>query len=74
MMKVRHKSTGLIMARKLIHLEVKPAIKKQIIRELKVYSTVYDESYALLESRSMFDICNVLSPQHSGLISSPYKL
>lgn len=34
-MKVRHKSR-LIMARKLIHLEVKPAIKKQIIRELKV--------------------------------------
>lgn len=34
--KVRHKSSGLIMARKLIHLEVKPAIKKQIIRELKV--------------------------------------
>ncbi|CRL08127.1 CLUMA_CG020895, isoform A [Clunio marinus] len=35
-MKVRHKPTSLIMARKLIHLEVKPAIKKQIIRELKV--------------------------------------
>ncbi|KAF4532841.1 hypothetical protein B566_EDAN014798 [Ephemera danica] len=35
-MKVRHKPSGLIMARKLIHLEVKPAIKKQIIRELKV--------------------------------------
>lgn len=35
-MKVRHKSSGVIMARKLIHLEVKPAIKKQIIRELKV--------------------------------------
>lgn len=35
-MKVRHKKYGLIMARKLIHLEVKPAIKKQIIRELKV--------------------------------------
>lgn len=34
--KVRHKSSGLIIARKLIHLEVKPAIKKQIIRELKV--------------------------------------
>ncbi|KAK9890004.1 hypothetical protein WA026_008817 [Henosepilachna vigintioctopunctata] len=34
--KVRHKTSGLIMARKLIHLEVKPAIKKQIIRELKV--------------------------------------
>lgn len=35
-MKVRHIPTTLIMARKLIHLEVKPAIKKQIIRELKV--------------------------------------
>ncbi|KAF5277247.1 hypothetical protein FQR65_LT00355 [Abscondita terminalis] len=35
-MKVRHRSSRLIMARKLIHLEVKPAIKKQIIRELKV--------------------------------------
>jgi len=35
-MKVRHTHTHLIMARKLIHLEVKPAIKKQILRELKV--------------------------------------
>uniref|UniRef100_A0A0K8TLS1 mitogen-activated protein kinase kinase n=1 Tax=Tabanus bromius TaxID=304241 RepID=A0A0K8TLS1_TABBR len=35
-MKVRHIPTQLIMARKLIHLEVKPAIKKQIVRELKV--------------------------------------
>ncbi|XP_022908228.1 dual specificity mitogen-activated protein kinase kinase dSOR1 [Onthophagus taurus] len=35
-MKVRHKVLGLIMAKKLIHLEVKPAIKKQIQRELKV--------------------------------------
>ncbi|CAG0891624.1 unnamed protein product [Darwinula stevensoni] len=34
--KVKHKPTGLIMARKLIHLEVKPAIRCQIIRELKV--------------------------------------
>ncbi|XP_071034738.1 dual specificity mitogen-activated protein kinase kinase 1 isoform X2 [Parasteatoda tepidariorum] len=31
-----HKPSGLIMARKLIHLEVKPAIRNQIIRELKV--------------------------------------
>ncbi|XP_055380464.1 dual specificity mitogen-activated protein kinase kinase dSOR1 [Condylostylus longicornis] len=34
--KVRHIPTQLIMARKLIHLEVKPSIKKQIIRELKI--------------------------------------
>lgn len=31
-----HRPSGLIMARKLIHLEVKPAIRNQIIRELKV--------------------------------------
>lgn len=34
--KERHKPTALIMARKLIHLEVKPAVWNQIIRELKV--------------------------------------
>ncbi|XP_015912694.1 dual specificity mitogen-activated protein kinase kinase 1 [Parasteatoda tepidariorum] len=34
--KVLHKRSGLVMARKLIHLEVKPAIRNQIIRELKV--------------------------------------
>ena len=34
--KVEHKPTKLLMARKLIHLEVKPAIRNQIIRELKV--------------------------------------
>ncbi|CAF0803687.1 unnamed protein product [Adineta steineri] len=34
--KVRHKPTDKIMARKLIYLEVKPALKTQIIRELKV--------------------------------------
>ncbi|XP_071119043.1 dual specificity mitogen-activated protein kinase kinase 1-like isoform X1 [Haliotis cracherodii] len=34
--KVRHKPSGLIMARKLIHLEIKPAVRNQIFRELKV--------------------------------------
>ncbi|KYN41466.1 Dual specificity mitogen-activated protein kinase kinase dSOR1 [Trachymyrmex septentrionalis] len=34
--KVKHKKYGLIMAMKQIRLEVKPPIKKQIIRELKV--------------------------------------
>ncbi|XP_041372356.1 dual specificity mitogen-activated protein kinase kinase 1-like isoform X2 [Gigantopelta aegis] len=34
--RVRHKPTALIMARKLIHLEIKPAVRNQIIRELKV--------------------------------------
>ncbi|GFX28450.1 hypothetical protein TNCV_1152591 [Trichonephila clavipes] len=34
--KVLHKHSKLVMARKLIHLEVKPAIRNQIIRELKV--------------------------------------
>ncbi|XP_062517331.1 dual specificity mitogen-activated protein kinase kinase 1-like [Corticium candelabrum] len=34
--KVRHIPTGVVMARKLIHLEVKPAVRNQIMRELKV--------------------------------------
>uniref|UniRef100_A0AAY4EVI0 Dual specificity mitogen-activated protein kinase kinase 2 n=1 Tax=Denticeps clupeoides TaxID=299321 RepID=A0AAY4EVI0_9TELE len=34
--KVCHKPSGLVMARKLIHLEIKPAIRNQIIRELQV--------------------------------------
>ncbi|XP_071965851.1 dual specificity mitogen-activated protein kinase kinase 1-like [Antedon mediterranea] len=34
--KVRHKRSGLIMARKLIHLEIKPAIRTQIFRELTI--------------------------------------
>lgn len=33
---VQHKASGLEMARKLIHLEVKPAIQNQIIRELQI--------------------------------------
>lgn len=35
-LKVRHKPTNLMMARKLIHLEVKPSVRNQIFRELKV--------------------------------------
>eukprot|EP00118_Oscarella_pearsei_P001759 m.8382 g.8382 ORF g.8382 m.8382 type:complete len:406 (+) comp20555_c0_seq1:59-1276(+) len=34
--KARHRPTQIIMARKLIHLEVKPVIRNQIMRELKV--------------------------------------
>jgi len=35
-LKVKHKPTSLVMARKLIRLEIKPAIRNQIMRELKV--------------------------------------
>jgi mitogen-activated protein kinase kinase 1 len=35
-LKVRHKKTGTVMAKKLIHLEVKAAIRNQILRELTV--------------------------------------
>lgn len=34
--KVLHKPSALVMARKMIHLEIKPAVRNQIIRELKV--------------------------------------
>jgi len=33
---VKHKATGTVIAKKMIHLEVKPAIKKQIITELRI--------------------------------------
>ena len=33
---VKHKPTGIVMAKKRIHLEVKPAVKKNIITELRV--------------------------------------
>lgn len=35
-LKMRHKPTNLIMARKLIRLEMRPAVRNQIMRELKV--------------------------------------
>lgn len=34
--KVQHKPTGIIMARKMIMLDIKPAVRNQIMRELKV--------------------------------------
>lgn len=34
--KVRHSKTDVIMARKMIHLEIKPKIREQILRELRV--------------------------------------
>ena len=34
--RVRHRASGTMMAKKMIHLEVKPAIRKQIVTELKV--------------------------------------
>ncbi|XP_055739899.1 dual specificity mitogen-activated protein kinase kinase 2-like [Salvelinus fontinalis] len=34
--KVCHKPSGLVMARKLIHLEIKPAIRNKIVRELQL--------------------------------------
>lgn len=40
--KVRHRPSGLIMARKIIHLEIKPAVRTQIIRELKVGSFIFN--------------------------------
>ncbi len=33
---VKHKPTSMIMAKKMIHLEVKPSIRKQIVTELRI--------------------------------------
>lgn len=34
--KMRHRTSGLIIARKLVHLEVKPSVRNQILKELEV--------------------------------------
>eukprot|EP00042_Codosiga_hollandica_P017588 m.48888 g.48888 ORF g.48888 m.48888 type:complete len:363 (-) comp47831_c0_seq2:129-1217(-) len=34
--KVKHKASGLLLARKMIRLEIKPKVREQIVRELKV--------------------------------------
>ena len=34
--RVKHKASGLLMARKVIHVEIKPKIREQIMRELRV--------------------------------------
>lgn len=34
--KIKHKPSGTIMARKMIRLEIKPVIRHQILRELKI--------------------------------------
>nr|ADI24875.1 MAPKK [Bursaphelenchus xylophilus] len=34
--KMRHRESGLILARKLVHLEVKPSVRNQILKELEV--------------------------------------
>ena len=45
--KILHKPTKLTMARKLIHLEIKPAIRQQIIRELKGRYSIITPAYSL---------------------------
>jgi mitogen-activated protein kinase kinase 1 len=37
--KMRHKKSGLVMARKLVHLEVKPSVRNQILKELEILHT-----------------------------------
>jgi len=34
--KMRHSKTGVVLARKLVHLEVKPSVRNQILKELEV--------------------------------------
>lgn len=60
-MKVRHKPTNLIMAQKMIHLEYKPEVKKQIIRELKILHDCNFPHivgfYNAFQSLSLISIC-----------------
>lgn len=58
---VQHKASGLEMARKLIHLEVKPAVQNQIIRELQILhdckSPYIVGFYGAFHSDSEISIC-----------------
>lgn len=60
-LKVRHRKTGTVMAKKLIHLEVKPAVRNQILRELTVLhecnSPYIVGFYGAFNSDSEINIC-----------------
>jgi mitogen-activated protein kinase kinase 1 len=60
-MKVRHKRTNFVMARKMIHLEVKPAIVLQILRELKILDSCSSPYivgfYGAFQSENEINIC-----------------
>lgn len=34
--KMKHRESNLVMARKLVHLEVKPSVRNQILKELEI--------------------------------------
>lgn len=60
-MKVRHKPSNLLMARKIIYIELKPQVKKQIIRELRILhdcnSPYIVGFYTAFQTQSEINIC-----------------
>ncbi len=46
--KVRHRPTGIVLARKMIHLDLKPKVREQILRELTVLNTCNSPESAVL--------------------------
>jgi len=73
--KVRHRPRNMIMARKLIRLELKPAIRRQIITELKVLHEVQSEHivgfYGSFFTEQDLAIC--MEYMDAGSLDSLYK-
>ena len=42
---VRHKKSGVIMARKLVHLEVKPSVRAQILKGISLVVDLIDTNF-----------------------------
>lgn len=78
--KARHRPSGLIMARKLIHLEIKPAVRNQIIRELQVLhecnSPYIVGFYGAFYSDGEISVCmeHMVRPPSCSVPSSPTAL
>ena len=66
--KMKHKKSNLVMARKLVHLEVKPSVRNQILKELEILHKcnspyIVGESYIwsfIYELSSIHTDCRIL--------------
>uniref|UniRef100_A0AC34F5J1 Protein kinase domain-containing protein n=1 Tax=Panagrolaimus sp. ES5 TaxID=591445 RepID=A0AC34F5J1_9BILA len=56
--KMKHKKSGLVMARKLVHLEVKPSVRNQILKELEILHKYVKPSNVLVNSKGEVKLCD----------------
>ena len=61
--KMKHKKSNLVMARKLVHLEVKPSVRNQILKELEILHKCNSPYIVGESSISKISYINFLSTQ-----------